>query len=85
MAPSPRSVRVATTQFYSHTDVPANLQLCTDYMRQAKKVGAELIVFPESKSSYATQKERLSLISSQMPTAVETSKLERLLGRFAKI
>lgn len=43
-----RSVRVATAQFYSHTDVPANLELCVDYMRRAKKVGAQLVVFPES-------------------------------------
>lgn len=44
-------IRVATAQFYSHTNVSANLQLCVDYMQQAKKVGAKLIVFPESTSS----------------------------------
>ncbi|KAF3008006.1 hypothetical protein E8E14_000347 [Neopestalotiopsis sp. 37M] len=41
-------IRVATAQFYSHTNVSANLQLCVDYMQQAKKVGAKLIVFPEN-------------------------------------
>ncbi|KAK9425597.1 putative CN hydrolase domain-containing protein [Seiridium unicorne] len=48
MASALRSVRVATTQFYSHTDVSANLELCIAYMQRAKKAGAELIVFPEN-------------------------------------
>lgn len=43
-----RTVRVATAQFYSHTDVPTNVQLCAKYMREAKAAGAELIVLPEN-------------------------------------
>lgn len=48
MTSTAATVRVATAQFYSHTDVSANLQLCVDYMRQAKEVGARLIVLPEN-------------------------------------
>jgi predicted amidohydrolase len=43
-----RTVRVATAQFYSHTDVPANVELCAKYIRKAKAAGAELIVLPEN-------------------------------------
>jgi predicted amidohydrolase len=46
MTPSP--VRVATAQFYSHTDVRANLELTIKYMREAKAAGAQLIVTPEN-------------------------------------
>ncbi|EXJ94466.1 hypothetical protein A1O1_02862 [Capronia coronata CBS 617.96] len=42
------AVRVATAQFYSHTDVPANLELCRKYIREAAAVGAQLIVLPEN-------------------------------------
>ncbi|KAH8646653.1 carbon-nitrogen hydrolase [Xylariales sp. PMI_506] len=48
MATSLRSVRVATAQFYSHTDVLANVELCVGYMRKAKTAGAQLVVFPEN-------------------------------------
>lgn len=45
---SPPKVRVATTQFYSHTSVPDNLQLCIKYMKEAVSHGAQLIVLPEN-------------------------------------
>jgi len=45
---SSTTVRVATAQFYSHTDVPANLQLCVSYMKEAVSHGARLVVFPEN-------------------------------------
>jgi predicted amidohydrolase len=45
---SPKTVRVATTQFYSHTSVPDNLQKCIKYMKEAASHGAELIVLPEN-------------------------------------
>ncbi|RDW85133.1 hypothetical protein BP6252_02723 [Coleophoma cylindrospora] len=44
----PGKVRVATAQFYSHTDVPANLELCSKYIHEAAQVGAQLIVLPEN-------------------------------------
>jgi predicted amidohydrolase len=43
-----RKVRVATAQFYSHTDVPANIELCRKYIREAAAAGAQLIVLPEN-------------------------------------
>lgn len=45
---TPTTVRVATAQFYSHTDVAANLQLCISYMKEAVSHGAKLVVFPEN-------------------------------------
>lgn len=45
---APGVVRVATAQFYSHTDVVANLELCTKYVREASAAGAKLIVMPEN-------------------------------------
>ena len=44
----PREVRVATAQFYSHTNVPENLELCRRYIHQAAEAGAQLIVLPEN-------------------------------------
>jgi predicted amidohydrolase len=41
-------VRVAAAQFYSHTDVPDNLELCRKYIREAAAAGARLIVLPEN-------------------------------------
>lgn len=42
------SVRVAAAQFYSGTDVSANLDLVVSYMRKAKDAGASLLVTPEN-------------------------------------
>lgn len=42
------AVRVATAQFYSHTDVPTNLELCIKYMREAASHNVKLIVMPEN-------------------------------------
>lgn len=42
------TVRVATAQFFSGTDVTANLAICEHWMRAAAAVGAQLIVFPEN-------------------------------------
>lgn len=44
----PRKVRVATAQFYSHNNVPENLELCRKHIRQAAGAGAQLIVLPEN-------------------------------------
>lgn len=43
-----QTVRVAAAQFYSGTDVPANLELVVSYMRKAKEQGAALLVTPEN-------------------------------------
>ena len=43
-----RKVRVATAQFYSHTDVTANVELSRKYIREAAAAGAQLIVLPEN-------------------------------------
>ncbi|KIW00223.1 uncharacterized protein PV09_08263 [Verruconis gallopava] len=43
-----RKIRVATAQFYSHTDVSANLELSRKYIREAAAAGAQLIVLPEN-------------------------------------
>lgn len=43
-----RKVRVATAQFYSHTDVAANVELSRKYIREAAAAGAQLIVLPEN-------------------------------------
>src|ERR1700760_2605997 len=45
---SGRTIRVATAQFYSHTDVSANLELSRKYIREAAAAGAQLIVLPEN-------------------------------------
>ncbi|MGY1841312.1 MULTISPECIES: nitrilase-related carbon-nitrogen hydrolase [unclassified Modestobacter] len=41
-------VRVATAQFFSGTDVPANLALVRRWMQEAAAVGARLLVTPEN-------------------------------------
>jgi len=46
--PPPGHVRVAAAQFFSGTDVSANLRLCTEYLRRAAEVGAQLLVTPEN-------------------------------------
>lgn len=44
-----RKVRVAGAQFaVVPNDIPANLDRCIFWLRQAKQIGAELVVFPES-------------------------------------
>jgi predicted amidohydrolase len=43
-----RKIRVATAQFYSHTDVTANVELSRKYIREAAEAGAKLIVLPEN-------------------------------------
>jgi predicted amidohydrolase len=48
MATPLRSVRVATAQFYSDDNIPTSTETCVQYMRQAKKEGVKLIVFPEN-------------------------------------
>jgi predicted amidohydrolase len=47
-SPAPGTVRVATAQFFSDTDVAANLQICIKYMRAAKAAGARILVTPEN-------------------------------------
>ncbi|MFB8385709.1 nitrilase-related carbon-nitrogen hydrolase [Microbacterium sp. NPDC055910] len=42
------TVRVATAQFFSGTDVAANLATVVGYMREAAAVGAQLLVTPEN-------------------------------------
>ncbi len=42
------TVRIATTQFFSGTDVEANLALVEHRMREASSVGAHLLVTPEN-------------------------------------
>lgn len=42
------SVRVATAQFFSGTDVAANAELVVSYLRAAAEAGVQLIVFPEN-------------------------------------
>ncbi|TDC90200.1 nitrilase-related carbon-nitrogen hydrolase, partial [Actinomadura sp. 7K507] len=42
------TVRVAAAQFFSGTDVGANLALCRDYLRRAAGEGARLVVLPEN-------------------------------------
>lgn len=43
-----RSVRAATAQFFSGTDVSANLALAIDYLERAKVAGADVLVLPEN-------------------------------------
>lgn len=50
----PGKIRAATAQFYSHTDVPDNLELCRNYIREAAAVGAQLIVLPENSNRCRT-------------------------------
>jgi predicted amidohydrolase len=45
---TPHTVRVAAAQFFSGTDVPANVELCRRYLRQAADAGAKLVVLPEN-------------------------------------
>ncbi|GAA3737614.1 carbon-nitrogen hydrolase family protein [Salinactinospora qingdaonensis] len=40
--------RVAAAQFFSGTDVVANLELCRDYISRAARDGAQLVVLPEN-------------------------------------
>ena len=40
--------RVAAAQFFSGTDVPANLRLCADHITRAVDAGARLVVLPEN-------------------------------------
>ncbi|WP_285731904.1 carbon-nitrogen hydrolase family protein [Nocardiopsis sp. ATB16-24] len=40
--------RVAAAQFFSGTDVSANLQLCVDHIQRAAEAGARLVVLPEN-------------------------------------
>ncbi|GAB3273708.1 carbon-nitrogen hydrolase family protein [Kineosporia babensis] len=44
----PAPVRVATAQFFSGTDVRANLELCGHYLRAAAEAGAQILVTPEN-------------------------------------
>lgn len=46
--PGPGRVRVASAQFFSGTDVKANLERCTDYLREAAGLGAQILVTPEN-------------------------------------
>ncbi|GLY29646.1 carbon-nitrogen hydrolase family protein [Kineosporia sp. NBRC 101731] len=53
MAPQPSSavpgtIRVAAAQFFSGTDVRANLELCAGYLREAAAAGAQILVTPEN-------------------------------------
>ncbi len=47
-ATSPRLLRVATAQFFSGTDVEANLALATSYLERAHEAGAKVLVLPEN-------------------------------------
>jgi predicted amidohydrolase len=51
-------VRVAVAQFYSHTDVEANLQLVVHYMTEAKQAGCQLLVTPENSNRVRTYESR---------------------------
>lgn len=42
------AVRVATAQFFSGTDVSANLELASSYLRKAHEAGAHVLVLPEN-------------------------------------
>jgi len=42
------TLRVAAAQFFSSADVAANATLCIDYIRQAARAGARLVVLPEN-------------------------------------
>ncbi|MFZ2175938.1 MAG: carbon-nitrogen hydrolase family protein, partial [Rhodococcus sp. (in: high G+C Gram-positive bacteria)] len=43
-----RTLRVASAQFFSGTDVAANAQTVVNYLRTAHEAGAQLVVFPEN-------------------------------------
>lgn len=54
------TVRVAAAQFFSDTDVEANLQLVVGYMTEARAAGAQLLVTPENSNrvrDYADREE----------------------------
>lgn len=42
------TLRAAAAQFFSGADVAANATLCIDYIRQAARAGAQLVVLPEN-------------------------------------
>lgn len=42
------TITVAAAQFFSGADVPANLELCRSYIRQAAEASARLVVLPEN-------------------------------------
>jgi predicted amidohydrolase len=55
-----RTVRVAAAQFFSGTDVRANIDICEGYIRRAAAAGARLVVLPENANrvrDYASRKE----------------------------
>lgn len=64
---TPSTVRVAAAQFFSGSDVVANLELVIGYMRQAAGQGAQLLVTPENSNrvrDYASREECFELSES---------------------
>jgi predicted amidohydrolase len=63
-----RTVRVATAQFYSHTNVPENLELCRKYIKEAAAAEARLIVLPENanrtRTDYVNREKAFDLCES---------------------
>ena len=60
MKSAPDTVRVATAQFYSGTDVQENLETVIGYMREAKAHGCHLLVTPENSNrvrNYSSREE----------------------------